>query len=269
MQPLSIHEAVLFSVIKITSVWNWQENIGTWFFVNHEWIIYLVTNKHVILNWIEKWTFEFVSGANWEPIIWGKYIHEFWNDFLSKWILHPEYDIAVMNVMNIILPLNGRIFFRSLTDINTPKDLYLFDVCEHVQFVWYPNGQWDDKNVIPIFRQWYTATPIYLDYDWTPSFLIDANAFPWSSWSPVLIIEVGAKTWKPTEPNKWYNINHGKPVFYLLWMLTESLYTDDEEEIKSSEVWKKMAITDIHHWLNLWIVIRADTIFNFIKSISK
>lgn len=56
----------------------------------------------------------------------------------------------------------------------------------------YPSGIYDRQNLIPIIRRGTTATPAYLDYNGTPTFLIDASVFPGSSGSPVLIVNEGS-----------------------------------------------------------------------------
>ena len=48
-------------------------------------------------------------------------------------------------------------------------------------------GIYDKKNLIPIARKGITATPILLDYEGKPKFLIDGSVFPGSSGSPVFL----------------------------------------------------------------------------------
>ena len=50
---------------------------------------------------------------------------------------------------------------------------------------------YDQVNLIPITRTGMTATPLQLDYDGRPSFLIDASVFPGSSGSPVFVYKSG------------------------------------------------------------------------------
>ncbi|MCH8230625.1 MAG: hypothetical protein IIA53_09885 [Chloroflexi bacterium] len=62
------------------------------------------------------------------------------------------------------------------------------DAFEEVIFVGYPVGMYDTKNFTPIMRSGTTATPVQLDYQGKPAFLIDASVFPGSSGSPVMLI---------------------------------------------------------------------------------
>ena len=67
---------------------------------------------------------------------------------------------------------------------------------EKVWLVGYKTGIYDAQNLMPIARRGTTATPIQLDYNGRPVFLIDASVFPGSSGSPVLIVNQGSYTSK-------------------------------------------------------------------------
>ena len=66
------------------------------------------------------------------------------------------------------------------------------DAIEPVTFVGYPNGVWDSKNLLPVARRGTTASPIEVDFEGTPCFLIDASVFGGSSGSPVFILNQGS-----------------------------------------------------------------------------
>ena len=55
-------------------------------------------------------------------------------------------------------------------------------------FVGFPNGMFDEKHYLPIFRRGYVATSPDLDFNGAPLFLIDASVFPGSSGSPVFTV---------------------------------------------------------------------------------
>jgi hypothetical protein len=84
-------------------------------------------------------------------------------------------------------------FFRSVSPVlclSTAQEQEL-DAIEEVVFIGYPNGLFDEKNYLPILRTGTTATPIAIDYQGVPAFLIDASVFPGSSGSPVFIANRG------------------------------------------------------------------------------
>jgi len=68
------------------------------------------------------------------------------------------------------------------------------DAIEPVTFIGYPNGIWDSKNFLPVARRGSTASPIQVDFEGTPRFLIDASVFGGSSGSPVFLFNQGMFT---------------------------------------------------------------------------
>jgi hypothetical protein len=75
--------------------------------------------------------------------------------------------------------------------VPTEQALADLNPIEEVLFVGYPNGVWDEVNLLPVARRGTTATPIAVNYGGKPAFLIDASVFPGSSGSPVLICNSG------------------------------------------------------------------------------
>lgn len=58
---------------------------------------------------------------------------------------------------------------------------------EDVVFIGYPSGIYDTANLTPVARRGMTATPIALDYQKKPAYLIDGAVFEGSSGSPVFL----------------------------------------------------------------------------------
>jgi len=50
---------------------------------------------------------------------------------------------------------------------------------------------WDRKNLLPILRTGTTASPVAVDFEGSPTFLMDASIFPGSSGSPVFVYNPG------------------------------------------------------------------------------
>jgi len=73
----------------------------------------------------------------------------------------------------------------------TAEQLSKLDMIEEILFVGYPAGYYDRKNLMPITRQGITASPIQLDYDGRPEFLVDGSVYFGSSGSPVFLLRQG------------------------------------------------------------------------------
>jgi hypothetical protein len=117
-------------------------------------------------------------------------------DFASLWTSHPDSDVDVAAAFLGPFIQSARMqgkepFYRAVSTDICPTDAVLadLDALEPIVFVGYPNALYDKSNLTPIIRQGITATPIGLDYDGRPQFLIDASVFPGSSGSPVFIYQ--------------------------------------------------------------------------------
>ena len=111
---------------------------------------------------------------------------------------HPDPDVDVV-ILLVSEPLNWmadeghRPFFRTIgTDQFASQDeISDCDAVEEITFVGYPNGIYDEVNLLPVVRRGITATPVGVDYSGSPVFLIDASVFPGSSGSPVVLMTSG------------------------------------------------------------------------------
>ncbi len=75
-----------------------------------------------------------------------------------------------------------------------PSDKLLgeeIDAVEDIVFVGYPSDIYDRRNLFPVVRRGITATPMSIDFEGKPAFLIDASIFPGSSGSPVFLCNIG------------------------------------------------------------------------------
>lgn len=155
--------------------------------------MFLVTNKHVIEGaTLGRFFFHLSDGSK---LLLGQRLDMEFQDFPGYWHGHPDpvVDIAVMPIVPVFKEVEAsgkKIFFRSLSNDSIPE-LTTLDAIEEVMFVGYPNGIFDQKNFLPIARRGTTATPVQIDYDGKPTFLMDASVFGGSSGSPVLICNQG------------------------------------------------------------------------------
>jgi len=203
IKPESIFENILFTTVRIeVTLPNNSISMGTGFIFNYvknnKQYLFVVTNKHVIKDSIEgRLTFNQSDGE--EPIL-GKVFTIEYPNFEKQWIGHPQQDIdvAIMPFAPVLNELSNRgvqIFFKSLTPDLIPSDKLLreeIDAVEDIVFVGYPSDIYDRRNLLPVVRKGITATPISVDFEGKPAFLIDASIFPGSSGSPVFLCNIGS-----------------------------------------------------------------------------
>jgi len=203
LKPESIFENILFTTVRIeVSLPNNSIRTGTGFIFyyvkNDKQYLFVVTNKHVIKDSAKgKLTFN-QSDAE-KPSL-GKVFTIEYPNFERQWIGHPQQDIdvAIMPFAPVLNELSNRgvqIFFKSITPDLIPSDKVLreeIDAVEDIVFVGYPSDIYDRRNLLPVVRKGITATPISVDFEGKPAFLIDASIFPGSSGSPVFLCNIGS-----------------------------------------------------------------------------
>lgn len=205
MQVNTIAEQLFFTTVRIdTTNANGAPGAGTGFFFSHRigeiTYPFIVTNKHVVLN-MREGRFTFVKLAGELPAIGDGYTLNIPPEEWGKiWYGHPdpEIDIAICAFNPLIEYIRQQagieLFYRLIETSFIPnadqeKEL---DAVEMVTFVGYPNGVWDSKNLLPVARRGTTASPIDVDFEGTPRFIIDASVFGGSSGSPVFILNQGS-----------------------------------------------------------------------------
>ncbi len=119
--------------------------------------------------------------------------------FQDRWLPHPdsEVDLCVMPIAPLLREAeakNTQFYFITLDKelIPTASDLNDMLGLEGVLMIGYPNGLWDRKNNLPIFRKGLLASNYKVNWNGKQEFLIDAACFPGSSGSPVLLFEIGS-----------------------------------------------------------------------------
>ena len=196
---------------------------------NEQSAYFLVTNKHVVQG-TAKGRFFFTRRDGDNPVIGQRWDVEL-DAFETRWHGHPksDVDVAVMPLVPLLefAEASGQnVFFRSVPDslVPTPDQLKELDAIEEVMFVGYPSGIYDNVNLMPIVRRGTTATPLQLDYDGRPVFLVDASVFPGSSGSPVVLWNRGS-----------YTTRDGGVVigsrFFLLGIMAEVAFREEHGQI--------------------------------------
>lgn len=128
---------------------------------------------------------------------------------------------------------------------------------DQITMIGYPNGLWDQKNNLPIFRRGVLASGLKHDWNGRREFLIDAACFPGSSGSPVCICDVGGYTTKK-------GIFMGASRIKFLGVLYAGPQHTAQGEIKIvmvPTVQKAIPVTTIPN--NLGVVIKAEQLNAF------
>ncbi|WP_193144733.1 S1 family peptidase [Citrobacter europaeus] len=205
MQVSTISEQLFFTTIRIDTISkNGDSGSGTGFFFCHKKdnneYLFIVTNKHVVNN-TDKGTLTFLKGKDNTPTLgdgfslnintpeWGK-----------LWFGHPDekVDIAICPLVPLLDFIkkqhNVDLFIRCVDTSMIPNEEQIkqMDAIEPITFIGYPNGIWDSTNLLPVARRGTTASPIAVDFEGSPRFLIDASVFGGSSGSPVFILNQGS-----------------------------------------------------------------------------
>ena len=203
MQVQSIAESLFFTTVRIdTRKPNGDTGSGTGFLFAHRidadrHIPFIVTNKHVVRgSQTGSLTFHQKQGDKLEL---GKGFRVDIGDWDASWFDHPSPDIDIAVVPFIAIESYVKqtssvdLFYRYVTSdmLATPAQLESLDAIEPVTFIGYPNGIWDSRNLLPVARRGTTATPMSVDYEGKPTFLIDASVFGGSSGSPVFVVHNG------------------------------------------------------------------------------
>jgi Trypsin-like peptidase domain len=199
MQVESIAEQLFFTTLRIDTVdQKGDPGCGTGFFFTFKKgeidIPFVVTNKHVVHN-MQGGTLNLTKGAGNVPLLGQGFSLEI-DDWNNAWFDHPDpaVDIAICPFAPYENQLTIDLFYRCISAemIPTEEQITSLDAIETVTFIGYPNGIWDRKNLIPLARRGTTASPLQVDFEHTPRFLIDASVFGGSSGSPVFIFNQGS-----------------------------------------------------------------------------
>lgn len=199
MEINSITKKLLFNTIRVDTVLeDGSEGSGTAFVMSHAHTrgtyTFIVTNRHLVEG-VRRGGLVFTQKRNGQPAF-GERFQLNIDDFPHAWFLHPdpEVDLAIIPMRPLEQAARDQgveLYYHVIDSRQAPDAATLrsLDALEEVLFVGYPNGVWDQVNLTPILRRGTTATPIALDFEGRPEFLIDAAVYPGSSGSPVFIYQ--------------------------------------------------------------------------------
>ncbi len=205
MQVESIAEQLFFTTVRIDTVSpNGASGSGTGFLffykrgdTNYP---FVVSNKHVVMG-MKEGALTFHQRKDNKPLL-GRGFQLKIEDWKDVWFGHPspDVDIAICPFAPIEAHIKQKnnidLFYRHIGPEIIPNDEQLakLDAIETLTFIGYPNGIWDKSNLLPVARRGTTASPLSVDFENTPRFLIDASVFGGSSGSPVFILNQGMVT---------------------------------------------------------------------------
>jgi hypothetical protein len=272
MRPETVKEQLFFVTVRIETVKGDQKKVGTGFILEYRPVgassteKFIVTNKHLIEG-ATSGNFFFIRSDGKNPQLGKKY--DFYFDHFDKyWFKNPDpaIDVAIMPLDPILEELHKRdwkIYYRSVDErlIPSPEELKSLDAIEEVIFIGYPSAIFDETNYLPIARRGSSATPISVNYDGKPCFLIDASVFPGSSGSPVFIADTGASFQK----------DKGLVLKNRVYFLGIVSATGSREERSRFEIDGQAtnAAINTSQSLNLGMVMKTESIYDTIYSYYK
>ena len=164
-----------------------------------------------------------------------------------------DIDEAFISYSLSVAPLFARFISPSL--IPSQDQIENLNSIEDLTIVGYPNALWDEKHCLPIVRRGISATPVMVDYQNQPIFLIDASVFPGSSGSPVFLYNEGLYT-------QGNSVNVGSRIYLLGIVAAVSSMRSALQNNASTDSY-------IDQFLDLGIVFKARTIMETVEGYLK
>ncbi|QSX09568.1 trypsin-like peptidase domain-containing protein [Alkalibacter rhizosphaerae] len=267
MKLTTIEEQLLFSTLRIESLDEKDEvvSIGTGFLIKREvhpqeYVVYLVSNKHVLFASDKiRLTFTQKDTSGQEPEI-GKTMTFPISDIVKNLHIHsnPSVDIAVMSVTGLFISFPFLFFkaigYEMLADFAEEE----LSVAQNVAFIGYPDNRFDQKNNLPLIRTGVISSHPKVNYNNEPIFIIDAQVFPGSSGSP-LIINLSVEHWKTG------NITiGGTPKIKLLGVVAATMIRNNKLQSLSTS---KSSVLSTQEVIGLGIVYKSTALKEIIDAI--
>lgn len=274
MQIDSIAEQLFFTTVRVDTVaQNGDSGSGTAFFFSYKrgetTFPFVVTNKHVVVG-MREGALSFLQRRDQAPQL-GQGFRLRIDQWQESWFGHPSPDVDI--AICPFAPLESHIkqqhgldlFYRFVSNemIPTAEQAATLDALEPVTFIGYPNGIWDSKNLLPVARRGMTASPVSVDFENTPRFLIDASVFGGSSGSPVFLLNQGMYT------NKTGDTVVGSRIFFLGVVAAVFFRTQFNQIVSVPIPTQVQPMAKQQEMLDLGIVFKARTVVETIEAFLK
>ncbi|HEX6957762.1 MAG TPA: hypothetical protein VF194_07230 [Ferrovibrio sp.] len=275
MQVKTIADQLFFTTVRIDTVdAQGGRGSGTGFFFQYasaddKRLPVCVTNKHVVMG-MREGSFTFVKEKDGQPALGeGMQLKVEPSDWGEMWFGHPDpkIDIAICPLLPLLdfveQHYKTTVFYRSVGSqhLPTPDQLNELDAVEPVVFIGYPNGIWDSKNLLPVARRGTTASPIVVDFEQTPRFLVDASVFGGSSGSPVFVLNTG--TWT----TRTGGVVLGGQRLYFVGVIAAVFYREDFNRVVAVPIPTNVQpMVQQREMLDLGIVFKARTVVETIEA---
>jgi len=267
MEVNSVAKQLLFNTVRVdTELLDGSAGSGTAFVVSHPHArgtpAFIVTNRHLVIG-VRRGGLVFTQGSNGRPLL-GQRFQLNIEDFPQAWFCHPDpaIDLAIVPLKPLeeaAARLGVELYYqvidsRLVPDANMLESL---DALEEVLFVGYPNGVWDQVNLMPILRRGTTATPIALDFEGRAEFLIDAAVYPGSSGSPVFVFRPEAGRTGPAAGRQ----------FLFAGVIAAVFYREEANQIVAAPVPASQTGTAIgSEMIDLGLVIKSQAVIEIIEA---
>ena len=189
IKPKTITEQMLFNTVRLETTTGSGTGFLFHFKIDDKQIPVIITNKHVV-NYNEKETVKFSLHIKKDNNPNGKFDVQ----FNANWFFHEKHDLCFCfanPLFEQIKKSSGNdTFYIPTTEEIIWDNLKLEELSamEDVVMVGYPNGLWDQKNNLPLFRKGVTASHPAIDFNREEVGVVDMACFPGSSGSPIFLL---------------------------------------------------------------------------------
>ncbi len=272
MQVDSLAENLFFTTVRIdTLTHSGASGSGTGFLYAHRideerHALFVVTNKHVVSGG-QCGSLTFHQKKDDRPHL-GHGFRVDIQDWPQAWFGHTstDIDIAVLPFIpleaHIKQTSNVELFYRCVDSSMLPNQdqLLQFDAIESVTFIGYPNGIWDKTNLLPVARRGTTASPIAVDFEGSPRFVIDASVFGGSSGSPVFVFNQGMFT------DKRGNTSVGSRLLFVGVVAAVFFRTELNQIVAVPVPTQSQPMAQQREMIDLGIVFKARTVVETVEA---